>query len=269
MKNFKTLGDACKYFEKNFSLDNAIPYLPVIIRIDGNNFSKYTSKLKKPFDEGLTDLMIETTKFCVKETNAVIGYTQSDEITLILYTEDKNTQIYHDGKKQKILSKLTSKLTNFFNDNKNKYINNPHKAVFDCRVYQVPSLLWAVNQLIWRENDAVKNSISMVGQEYLGYGRILGLNGNEVQNLLLTEKNINWNDYHSKFKRGTYVKRTETSQSYTADELSKLPEKHQARMNPEITLKRNIIQTLELPRITSISNTVEFIFKNQDIILKQ
>ena len=49
----QTLGDWCKWLEKNFSLDIAIPTLPIIIRLDGNNFSKWTRGLEKPFDDRL------------------------------------------------------------------------------------------------------------------------------------------------------------------------------------------------------------------------
>ena len=86
---FKTMCDWCKWLEKNFSPAVMIPTLPVIIRLDGNNFSKWTKGLEKPFDKKLTQLMTETTQFLVQETNAVVGYTQSDEITLVLYSSDR------------------------------------------------------------------------------------------------------------------------------------------------------------------------------------
>jgi tRNA(His) 5'-end guanylyltransferase len=113
-----------------------IPTLPVIIRLDGNNFSTWTKSLTKPFDSRLTQLMVETTKFLVQETNAVIGYTQSDEITLVLYSNDRKSSIYNDGKKQKIVSKLTAKCVNFFNERRKELLPDHNKvAVFDCRVY--------------------------------------------------------------------------------------------------------------------------------------
>ena len=137
--DFKNLSDWCKWLEKNFSPEVMIPTLPVIIRLDGNNFHNWTKGLKRPFDEDLTDLMVDTTKMLVQETNAVIGYTQSDEITLILYSGDRKSAIYNDGKKQKILSKLSGKLTPYFNDTRKKYLPNHDKiANFDARIYQTP-----------------------------------------------------------------------------------------------------------------------------------
>ena len=179
---FEKLGDWCKWLEKNFSNETAIPTLPVIIRLDGNNFSKWTKGLKKPFDDGLIQLMIETTRFLVEETNAVVGYTQSDEITLILFSDDRRKQIYNDGKKQKVLSKLTAQCVSFFNENRAKYLPNHNKtAFFDCRIYQCPTLHDAAVQLLWRENDAIKNNLIPANIK----SRIEGHYFNEFDGLIL------------------------------------------------------------------------------------
>lgn len=124
--DFKTLGVWCKWLEKNFSPEIMIPTLPVIIRLDGNNFHNWTKGLKRPFDENLTDLMVDTTKFLVQETNAVVGYSQSDEITLILYSDSRKSAIYNDGKKQKILSKSTGKCVSYFNERRPHYLPKHH-----------------------------------------------------------------------------------------------------------------------------------------------
>ena len=95
---YKDLATWCKWLEKNFSPEIMIPTLPVIIRLDANNFSSWTKGLKKPFDSNLSQLMTETAIHLLDETNALVAYTQSDEITLILYSDDKETGIYNDGK---------------------------------------------------------------------------------------------------------------------------------------------------------------------------
>jgi tRNA(His) 5'-end guanylyltransferase len=259
----ETLGDWCKWLEKNFSPDISIPKLPIIIRLDGNNFHNWTKGLNRPFDEGLTDLMIETTKFLVDETNAVIGYTQSDEITLILHNTDKNGYIYHDGKKQKILSKLTAKTVNFFNETRRELLPNHNKvAVFDARMYQVPTLEDAVAQLLWRENDATKNSISMLAQSLVPHKELRGLNGHQLQDKMMLEKGVNWNDLPSKYKRGTYVRRRNVSEPFTVDELDKLPPKHEARRNPDLIINRTVIEVVHLPPMKNIGNRVDVIFNN-------
>jgi len=267
--DFETMGDWCKWLEKNFSPDVMIPTLPVIIRLDGNNFSKWTKGLEKPFDEKLNQLMTETTQFLVQETNAVVGYTQSDEITLILYSDSRKSSIYNDGKKQKILSKLPSKLANFFNNRRKELLPNHDKdAIFDARIYQTPTLHDATVQLLWRENDATKNSISMLAQSHFSHGSLENMNGSQMQDRLMLEKNINWNDLPVKYKRGVYVKRTKVSSAFSAEELSELPPMHNAHKNPDLVIERSVIKEVVYPIFTKIENKADVIFNDAEPILK-
>jgi tRNA(His) 5'-end guanylyltransferase len=266
--DFETLGDWCKWLEKNFSNEVMIPTLPVIIRLDGNNFHNWTKGLERPFDKKLTELMTETAKFLVQETNAVVGYTQSDEITLILYSDDRKSAIYNDGKKQKILSKLTAKCVNFFNEKRKELLPTHDKiAVFDCRIYQVPTLHDACVQLLWRENDATKNSIQMLGHAYFSDEDLFKLNTSEIQDKLMTEKQVNWNDLESNFKRGTYIKRFKTSKPFTKEELKDLPSKHQAHKNPDLIIERSIVKQIEYPIFNKIINKEDVIFRDAEPIL--
>jgi tRNA(His) 5'-end guanylyltransferase len=266
--DFETLGDWCKWLEKNFSNEVMIPTLPVIIRLDGNNFHNWTKGLERPFDIKLTELMTETTKFLVQETNAVVGYTQSDEITLVLYSGDRKSAIYNDGKKQKILSKLTAKCVNFFNEKRKELLPTHDKvAVFDCRIYQTPTLHDACVQLLWRENDATKNSISMLAQSLFPHKQLQNLNGNEMQDKMMLEKGVNWNDLEVKLKRGTYIKRIKTSKPFTADELKDLPPMHQAHKNPNLVIERSVIKEIEYPIFSKIGNKEDVIFYDAEPIL--
>jgi tRNA(His) 5'-end guanylyltransferase len=266
--DFQTLGDWCKWLEKNFSNEVMIPTLPVIIRLDGNNFHNWTKGLERPFDKRLIELMAETTKFLVKETNAVVGYTQSDEITLILYSGDRKSSIYNDGKKQKILSKLTAKCVNFFNEKRKELLPEHDKvAVFDCRIYQVPTLHDACVQLLWRENDATKNSIQMLAQSLFSHKQLQNLNSDELQDKMVLEKAVNWNNLDVKLKRGTYVKRIKTSSPFTADELEGLPAMHQAHKNQNLIIERSSREEVEYPIFSKITNREEVIFENAIPIL--
>lgn len=258
---FNTLGDWCKFLEKNFSNEIMIPMLPVIIRLDGNNFHNWTKGLERPFDKKLTELMTKTTKFLVEETNAIVGYTQSDEITLILYSEDRKSAIYNDGKKQKILSKLSAKCANFFNEKRKELLPTHNRvAIFDCRIYQTPTLHDACIQLLWRENDSIKNSIQMLGHNFYSDKQLFKLNTSEIQDKLMLEKGINWNDLETKFKRGTYVKRVKSSKPFTSDELEDLPPMHQAHKNPNLIVERSVVKVVEYPVLNKIVNLTEVIF---------
>lgn len=259
--DFDTLGNWCKFLEKNFSLNQAIPTLPIIIRLDGVNFSKWTKGLDKPFDANLNQLMVDLTKCLVKETNAIVGYSQSDEITLILHSPYRQNQLYHNGKKHKILSKLTGVCVNYFNEKRRELLPHHDKmANFDCRMYQVPTLKDAVAQLLWRELDATKNSINLLGQSYFSHNSLQGLNGNQIQNKLMTEKGVNWNDLPAKYKRGVYVRRYTKETPFNITELESLPAKHQARFNPNLIIKRTVIEEIEFPVMSKILNPVDVIF---------
>lgn len=264
---FTNLGDWCKWLEKNFSPDVMIPKLPVIIRLDGNNFSSWTRNLNKPFDEGLNNLMVDTLKFLVEETNAVIGYHQSDEISLILYSDYRDSGIYNDGKKQKILSKLTGKCVTFFNEKRKEYLPNQNKiANFDCRIYQTPTLLDACSQLLWRENDATKNSISMLARSLFSHKELQNLNYNQMQDKMMLEKGVNWNDLPVKFKRGVYIRRVKTYKPYSKEEIDSLPEKHNARKTPDLVIERNVISQIDMPIFNKIDNKVEVVFNGANPI---
>lgn len=259
------LGDWCKWLEKHFSPEIMIPKLPVIIRLDGNNFSSWTEGLEKPFDGNMTELMVELTKFLVEETNAVIGYHQSDEITLILYSADKNKQIYHNGKKQKILSKLTGKCVTFFNEKRKELLPNHDKlANFDCRIYQTPTLEDACAQLIWRENDATRNSVSMLAREYFSHNQVENKKVNKLQDMLMLDKNVNWNDLEVRFKRGTYVRRTKVLKPLTMEEINSLPEKHNARQNPNLLIERQVVEVMNMPIINTVINRVGVVFNGEE-----
>jgi tRNA(His) guanylyltransferase len=265
---FETLGDWCKFLEKNFSPEIAIPTLPIILRLDGNNFHQYTKGLKRPFDENLSYLMEDTLKFLVKETNAIVGYTQSDEITLVLYSDNRKSSIYNDGKKQKILSKLSGKCANYFNERRKYHLPEHNKiAIFDCRMYQTPTLEDACAQILWRENDATKNSIQMLAQSLFSHKEIQNLNTSELQDKMMIEKGVNWNDLESRYKRGVYIKRKITTSSFTTEELSGLPKNHNTHKNPNLIIERSIIERIEYPIFTKIKNKVDVIFNNIEPIL--
>jgi tRNA(His) guanylyltransferase len=103
-----------KWYESRYTGDQFMPMVPVLARLDGRSFHSFTKGLKRPYDERLTGLMVETTQL-VQETNARCGYTQSDEITLVWLAEEWESDIFFAGKLQKMNSILASMTTAFFN----------------------------------------------------------------------------------------------------------------------------------------------------------
>ena len=82
------LGNRMKSYYENISKTQLIRKTPVALRIDGKAFHTFTRNLKKPFDDILMKSMQDTMKYlCANIQGCVFGYTQSDEITLILFEQ--------------------------------------------------------------------------------------------------------------------------------------------------------------------------------------
>jgi tRNA(His) 5'-end guanylyltransferase len=209
--------------------------------------------------------MIETTQHLVEHTGALIGYTQSDEITLIFYHEDLKSQMWFDGREQKMVSQLGAQATLAFNKSARKLLPDfvDRDPTFDARVFQVPNKVEAVNTLVWREWDATKNSISMAASHYFNHRELQSKNADDKLNMLRSV-GINWSDYPPAFKRGTYVKRALERVIYTLEELAALPPKHRARTHPDEPVIRHRLRVLEVPPITKIQNRVAWVFDGEE-----
>jgi tRNA(His) guanylyltransferase len=262
------LGDRMKDYEGHTADRRLIPRLPVCIRLDGRSFSSFTKGMERPFDPKMSKLMVDVTQRLVEETNAVIGYTQSDEISLVLYAEDAKSQTFFDGRIQKLESVLASMATAVFN--RLLPASFPDRVdrlpLFDCRVWNVPTKEEAANAILWRERDATKNSVSMAARAYYSHNELMGKNGSQMQEMLF-QKGINWNDYPAFFKRGTFIQRRKVSKPFTAEELSSLPPKHQAHQNPDLVIERTQTVKLEMPPFGRVTNRTAVIFGGEDPVV--
>lgn len=198
------LGDRMKEYEARFT-GRLMPLLPIMARIDGRSFHTYTKKMDRPFDDGFVNLMRLVTRFLVEETRAKVGYTQSDEITLCFYSPSAQSQVFFDGKVQKLCSVLASMATAVFNSHVGDYVACvPIKhAYFDCRVWQVPTLCEAANVFVWRELDATRNSLEMLARAHFSHKQLQGKNQATMHDMLHTI-GVNWNDLPAAYKRGSY-----------------------------------------------------------------
>ena len=208
---------------------------PVIIRCDGRSFHTFTRGFQKPFDEVLIQTMQETTKYlCENVQGCVLGYTQSDEISLVLVDYQRfETSAWFDYEIQKMCSIAASMATMAFNkffennvddyrfskwdgvskyeEGTEEYIKTLLKAVekgamFDARVFNIPKEE-VTNCIYWRQLDASRNSIQMVGQANFSHKELQNKSCNDIQDMLMLQKNINWNDFPTYQKRGTCVVR--------------------------------------------------------------
>lgn len=222
------LGDRMKRYEY-VSRTYLTPRTPVIIRVDGKAFHTFTRGFRRPFDDIFADAMQATMKYmCKNVQGCVLGYTQSDEITLVLVDyKEFDSQGWFDYNIQKCASVAASMATLAFNQNfreeaskmidclesKNcsidevKYQISLHRSVkmgamFDARVFNVPREE-VTNCVLWRQNDASRNSIQMLGLANFSQKEMQGKSCSEVQDMLVLQRGINWNDLPTKYKRGS------------------------------------------------------------------
>jgi tRNA(His) 5'-end guanylyltransferase len=216
------LGTRMKEFYEQVPKFRLYRRTPVAIRIDGKAFHTFTRGFQKPFDEVLIKSMQETMKYlCENIQGCVLGYTQSDEITLILVDYKKlNSDAWFDYEIQKICSIAASMATMAFNrsfrynaeiemvftkDEKYKetLLNAIVKgAMFDARCFNIPREE-VTNLIYWRQLDATRNSIQMVGQANFSHKELQNKTCNDIQDMLMLQKGINWNDFPTHQKRGS------------------------------------------------------------------
>jgi len=202
------LGDRMKGYEC-VPKHSMMRRTPVIIRLDGKAFHTWTRQLRQidpaldvePYGNLMHDYMRRTVEYLMDNIqNAVFAYSQSDEISILLKDWTKlNTDQWFGGAVQKITSVSASMATAAFNKDSDLSI-----GLFDSRVFNVP-MEEVANYFVWRQQDASRNSIQMLGQFYFSHSQMHGKNISQVQDMLMEKHEINWNDVDTRKKRGFCV----------------------------------------------------------------
>lgn len=218
------LGNRMKIFYEEVPKTRLMRRCPVICRIDGKAFHTFTKGFKRPFDDVLIMTMQETAKYlCENIQGCQLAYTQSDEISLLLIDYQRfETSAWFDYEIQKMCSISASMATMAFNrifsetvsdlkvDNTkpmDRYFEVAYSgAMFDARVFNIPREE-VTNYFYWRQLDASRNSIQMVGQANFSHRELQHKSCNDIQDMLMTQKCINWNDFPTYQKRGSCVVR--------------------------------------------------------------
>jgi tRNA(His) 5'-end guanylyltransferase len=218
------LGDRMKDFYEDRTRYKLARRTNTIIRIDGKAFHTYTRGLKRPFDEGLMEDMNKTAEFlCQNIQGAKFGYFQSADISILITDyDDISTHAWFDGNLQKMASIAASLATAKFNQLRTlrrmeelhdyeimNVVEETKLAMFDARVFQIPYQEEVINYFIWRQQDATRNSISSVAQANFSAKELHGKKTNEMQDMLMLEKGINWNDFTPREKRGSVIRKVE------------------------------------------------------------
>jgi tRNA(His) guanylyltransferase len=214
------LGDRMKQYEA-VSKTKLMCRTPVIIRLDGKAFHSYTKRFTKQIDPSLNEspfscklhdvMMAVSVGLCQEIQNAKVVYTQSDEISILLTDWKKlNTDQWFDAQVQKMVSVSASITTAYFNWEISRQIPEltptglGQLALFDSRVYNIPKEE-VNNYFIWRQQDASRNSVQMLGQYFFSHKQMHGLSNTEVQELLFQKHGVNWNNIKTWQKRGACV----------------------------------------------------------------
>ena len=257
------LGDRVKFFE-GASEPRLFPGLPTLARLDGKAFHNFTRGMNLPYDVKLSQAMINTTIALVKETNAKIGYTQSDEISLAWYEPDKRIQIWFDYRFSKMVSTLSAYATLVFYREVVKSMPEyaDRMPTFDARVWQVPNTSEAANAFLWRETDAFKNSQTQAARCYYGDKELFKKTGSQKQEMLF-QKGINFNNYPSFFKRGSYVQRRTVIGKLSDKERENLPPRHNARTDKDFSFERSVIEVIDMPVFSTVTNREGVIFSGE------
>ena len=223
------LGIRMKNFYESVPKTKLLRRTPVAIRIDGKAFHSFTRGMKKPFDFILIESMQKTMQYlCENIQGCVLGYTQSDEITLLLIDYKRlNSDAWFDYEVQKMCSIAASMATMAFNRyfaeaaaaamEDEVYAEALQKAVqkgamFDARCFNIPKEE-AANLIYWRLLDAARNSVQMVGQANFSHKQLQGKSCEQIQDMLMQEKMFNWNELETCLKRGSCCVRKENAEA--------------------------------------------------------
>lgn len=245
-------GDRMKLYESIRVSPTFFPFVPVVARLDGRSFSKYTKGMIKPYDAGMTDVMHQVTEVLLRETHARIAYTQSDEITLMWMTDEPQQSIFFNGKDQKMVSVLAGLASSAFSYHSNaewgmKRAPYPH---FDCRVWQVPNKVEAANVFLWRAIDARKNAVQGACQAVFAQSALNGVN-HAKQLEMLTDYGIEFfSAYPASYRDGTFFRRTNVMKNIQFVDGSR-------------RVMRTEIIDAKIPYFRRVTNRVEVIFDGE------
>ena len=254
MSKKDSLGDRMKNYYENRAKTYLVRRMPVIIRLDGKAFHTFTRGFVKPFDKRLIKTMQETTlELCKNIQGCVFGYTQSDEITLVLVDYNTlDTDAWFDYSVEKMCSVSAAMATLYFNRifrNKiHEFVNKHHSvltdvktygeelvgsvnkllksynraveqgALFDSRCFNIP-ISDVCNCILWREKDAERNSINSLGQSMFSHKDLQNKTTSQVQDMLMEKYGINWNNLSTVEKRGTAVIKNDKGEWFIDDEM--------------------------------------------------
>jgi tRNA(His) 5'-end guanylyltransferase len=259
------IGDRMKAYEAVETERVLDARRPVYARIDGRAFSGLTRGMNRPFDPRMTIAMVGTASHLVRETQARIGYTQSDEINLVWLYEGEQEPLF--GNKVHKLTSILASLAGAVFQNELRLAFDidaapllaayPH---FDARVMHLPNKDEAANAILWRTLDARKNAVSMAARAAFPAKALHGKDQAEMRTML-TAASIDFDSYPKSFRLGTFLQRVARERPFAPEELERIPAEH--RPPPGTLVTHVAVEVIDMPDFITVANRVAVIFDGQ------
>ena len=197
------LGDRMKEYEISYKT-TFTNRLPVIMRLDGKAFHTLTNddRIEKPFDKNLVKILNITFGDLMEEIQgAVFGYTQSDEMSILLYPwKCVESQAWFGNEMNKINSVSAGIASALATQLWNVHFDDCNLVTFDCRSFVLPHSE-VVNYFIWRQQDWIRNSVQMLGRQYFSQNELHGCTNDHIKTMLEV-KGVLWNELPADLKYG-------------------------------------------------------------------
>lgn len=257
-------SDRMKAYEAAEAMRRLDVRLPICARIDGRRFSRFTRGFEKPFDPFLALSMRETAKHLVEVTHALVGYVQSDEISLVWQAAGETSSVFFDGRVQKMASVLAATATAVFS----RHLAETHPAevarrlpVFDARVWQVPNRVEAANVMLWRAADAMKNGVSAACRTRFSPKAMHGKDQRAMR-AMLAEVGVDFDaDYSAEDRLGVFYRRATRELELPISEWLSIPEGFRPASR---LVTRSRVEPIPMPFFGQVTNRVEVIFDGAD-----
>jgi len=255
------MGERMKAYERD-AAPKIDPNLPYIMRIDGHHFSGFTKGWKRPYDVRIHDAMCRVVEDLVEQYNPVLGFTQSDEITLVFPPVEANQTPLLGGKIPKICSLVAAYTTIRFTYHMLQATFEPGEerlrakldrfdTHFDARIFNVPDKKEGLNNILWRHlYDCRRNSVSMLAREHFSNKEMFKLGTTALKDKLKNEKSIEWDDQPEGFKYGSFTKREE----YLKDAVN-------PKTGEQIIVRRTRVVTKNLRMDNFSDENIDLVFR--------
>lgn len=263
-----SLAERMLRYEEAESSRTFMPGLPILARLDGRNFSAYTKPLMKPFDSVFSSFMDETTEVLIKQSGALAAFTQSDEITLLLWNDNPEAEPYHGGRILKLCSSLaaiaSAKFTACVADWDTQVVHDfppleKRQPTFDCRAWQVPNMVEATAAFSYRSSDCKRNSILQFGHSLFSHAEMLGKSTRQVAEMAKLAGH-EWEKESDRDKFGALYAYRNVVRKFDATELEGLPPKHAAHANPDLLVERQDLMRYTVDFASKVMNKTGVLF---------